>query len=62
VQGDQETAAGGLRHLALLYQGTADYLAAVLGWIQAALARAEPVLVAVPGPASAQLRQDLGEG
>ena len=62
VQGDQETAAGGVRHLALLYQGTADYLAAVLGWIQAARARAEPVLVAVPGPASARLRQDLGEG
>ena len=62
VQGDQETAAGGLRHLALLYQGPADYLVAVLGWIQAALARAEPVLVAVPGPASARLRQDLGEG
>lgn len=60
VQSDPESAAGGLRHLALLYQGTADYLAAVLGWIQAALARAEPVFVAVPGPASAQLRQDLG--
>jgi anti-sigma regulatory factor (Ser/Thr protein kinase) len=62
VQDDPETTAGGFRHLALLYQGTADYLATILDWIQAAQARAEPVFVAVPGPVSAQLRQDLSDG
>jgi anti-sigma regulatory factor (Ser/Thr protein kinase) len=43
----------------LLYRGTADYLTAVLGWIQRARAQAEPVFVAVPGPVSAQLRSHL---
>jgi hypothetical protein len=61
VKADPGTAAGGFRHLALLYQGTADYLAAVRGWIQGARARAEPVFVAVPGPVSAQLRSQLPE-
>ena len=59
---DPGTAAGGLRHLALLYRGTADYLTAVQGWIQGARARAEPVLVAVPRAVSAQVRDSLAGG
>jgi anti-sigma regulatory factor (Ser/Thr protein kinase) len=59
VKADPGTAAGGLRHLALLYRGTADYITTVVSWIQGARARAEPVLIAVPGPMAAELRNHL---
>ena len=50
---------GGFRHLALLYRGAADYLSALQGFVQGALARAEPVLVAVPQRKVSWLRQEL---
>ncbi len=47
-------------HLALLYRSSQEYLATLLAFVQAGLARAEPVLVAVPAPASDLLRDQLG--
>ncbi|MFB7266601.1 anti-sigma factor RsbA family regulatory protein [Streptomyces nojiriensis] len=53
-------ACGTFVHPALFYRGQADYLAGVGGFVRAALAADEPVLVAVPGPRLDALREDLG--
>ncbi|MFJ6483648.1 MULTISPECIES: sensor histidine kinase [unclassified Streptomyces] len=53
-------ASGAFVHPALFYRGQADYLAGVGGFVRAALAADEPVLVAVPGPLLDVLREDLG--
>ncbi|MET9692300.1 sensor histidine kinase [Streptomyces sp. NPDC006514] len=53
-------ASGAFVHPALFYRGQADYLAGVGGFVRAALAADEPVLVAVPGPRLDALRDDLG--
>jgi anti-sigma regulatory factor (Ser/Thr protein kinase) len=47
-------------HAAVLYRGTDEYLAAVLGFVGEGLERADPVLVAVPGPKAGLLRERLG--
>jgi anti-sigma regulatory factor (Ser/Thr protein kinase) len=47
-------------HAAVLYRGTGEYLDAVLGFVGAGLERADPVLVAVPGPKVGLLREQLG--
>jgi anti-sigma regulatory factor (Ser/Thr protein kinase) len=55
-----EPAAGeGFRHRALLYRGTVEYRAAVRGYLRRGLARAEPVLIAVPQRKVAWLRSEL---
>jgi anti-sigma regulatory factor (Ser/Thr protein kinase) len=62
VIADRDAAPGGFRHVALLYHDAAGYLAALRGTIHDAHARAEPVLIAVPGSAGHQLRAELGTG
>lgn len=47
-------------HAALLFRSQEHYLAEVTGFVHAALARAEPVLVAVPGFRAGPLRRALG--
>ena len=47
----------GFRHVALLAGGQEQYLAEVTGFVRAALARGEPVLVAVPAFRAGPLRQ-----
>jgi anti-sigma regulatory factor (Ser/Thr protein kinase) len=59
VIADPGTVTGELSHLALFYEGAADYLSAVRGWLEGARARAEPVFAAVPGAVSAQLQSAL---
>ncbi|MFE3556994.1 anti-sigma factor RsbA family regulatory protein [Streptomyces sp. NPDC059193] len=51
---------GAFVHPALFYRGQAEYLAGVGGFVRAALAADEPVLVAVPGPRLDVLRESLG--
>jgi anti-sigma regulatory factor (Ser/Thr protein kinase) len=51
---------GVLRHWALLYRGRQEYLAAVTGFMRAALGRGEPVLAAVPGRHIDVLERALG--
>ena len=46
-------------HAAVFYRGTDEYLDAVLGFVSGGLDRAEPVLVAVPGPRAVLLREHL---
>jgi len=48
-------------HAAVFYRSTAEYLDAVLGFVADGLERADPVLVAVPGPKVGLLREHLGE-
>lgn len=50
----------GFEHTALIYQGEAEYLAEVPRFVQAALARGEPVLLAVPDFREGPLRDALG--
>jgi len=50
-----------LEHRAVFYRGPAEYLDAVLGFVAGGLERADPVLVAVPGPKIGLLREHLGE-
>jgi hypothetical protein len=50
----------GFIHQALLYTGESDFLAGTVSFIQAALARAEPVLVAVGAHKIDRLRRRLG--
>jgi anti-sigma regulatory factor (Ser/Thr protein kinase) len=50
-----------LEHAAVFYRSTAEYLDAVLGFVTGGLERADPVLVAVPGPKVGLLRDHLGE-
>ena len=47
-------------HAAVFYRSTAEYLDAVLGFVTGGLERADPVLVAVPGPKVGLLREQLG--
>jgi anti-sigma regulatory factor (Ser/Thr protein kinase) len=47
-------------HTAVLYRGTDEYLDAVLGFVGEGLERADPVLVAVPGPKAGLLQEHLG--
>ncbi|TDU80292.1 sensor histidine kinase [Streptomyces sp. KS 21] len=54
------SAPGGFVHPALFYRGQAEYLAGVSGFVRAALAADEPVLVAVPAPRLESLRDSLG--
>lgn len=56
------TASEAFVHPALFYQGQAEYLAGVGGFVRAALAADEPVLVAVPGPRLDALRESLDVG
>ncbi|MEV0414310.1 sensor histidine kinase [Streptomyces sp. NPDC050448] len=56
------TEPGAFVHPALFYQGQAEYLAGVGGFVRTALAAGEPVLVAVPGPRLDALREGLGVG
>lgn len=56
---DSAVSGGGLHHLALLYSSTQEYLTVVLGYLRAALDRAEPTFIAVPGPTADLLRQGL---
>ncbi len=51
----------GLRHLALFYHSTADYLAYLRRFIRSGLERAEPLLIAVPGRNARLLRRDMGD-
>lgn len=51
----------GFRHAAFLYGSEAEYLAGVSEFVRAALARGEPVLVAVPGHHAPPLHAELGE-
>ncbi|WP_107488766.1 sensor histidine kinase [Streptomyces subrutilus] len=53
---------GAFVHPALFYQGQAEYLAGVGGFVRAALAADEPVLVAVPGTRLDVLRESVGAG
>ena len=55
------TLAHKFEHAAVFYHSTAEYLDAVLGFVAAGLERADPVLVAVPGPKVGLLREQLGE-
>jgi DcmR-like sensory protein len=48
-------------HAAVFYGSTAEYLDAVLDFVAGGLERADPVLVAVPGPKVGLLRDHLGE-
>jgi anti-sigma regulatory factor (Ser/Thr protein kinase) len=48
------------RHEALFYRGRDEYLAVTLPFIEAGLARGEPVLVAVPGANLDLLRAEVG--
>lgn len=50
----------GFRHEALLYRGLQDFLAATLPFIREGLAAGEPVMVAVPPPRVAAIRDALG--
>ncbi len=50
----------GLRHAALFFRNTADYLASVTTFLQAAVDRSEPVLAAVPGERVRELGRALG--
>ncbi|MFG2989248.1 anti-sigma factor RsbA family regulatory protein [Streptomyces sp. NPDC048257] len=50
---------GAFVHPALFYQGQAEYLAGVGGFVRTALEADEPVLVAVPGPRLDALRESL---
>src|SRR5436305_11836564 len=56
------TGSGGFCHNALLAGSQEQYLAGVNGFVRAALARGEPVLVAVPPFRAGPLRQRLGAG
>jgi anti-sigma regulatory factor (Ser/Thr protein kinase) len=51
-----------LSHLAVLYHGQADYVAALQGLIRGTLARDEGLLIAVPDARAEHLRTDLGAG
>ncbi|MFJ3908881.1 anti-sigma factor RsbA family regulatory protein [Streptomyces vinaceus] len=53
------TAPGDFVHPALFYQGETEYLEGVSGFVRAALAADEPVLVAVPGARLDALRESL---
>ncbi|WP_078622404.1 sensor histidine kinase [Streptomyces sp. NRRL S-244] len=53
------TAPGDFVHPAFFYRGRAEYVAGVGGFVRAALAADEPVLVAVPGPRLDVLRESL---
>ncbi|GHH79630.1 anti-sigma regulatory factor [Kitasatospora indigofera] len=55
-----ERSAGPFAHPALFYRGTTEYAAGVGGFVRAALAASEPVLVAVPGERLDLLRDSLG--
>src|SRR5215831_19573906 len=46
-------------HAAVFYRNTDEYLDAVLGFVGGGLERADPVLVAVPGPKVGLLREHL---
>ncbi|KPI02663.1 MEDS domain containing protein [Actinobacteria bacterium OV450] len=59
MNGSASTTPGDFVHPALFYQGEAEYLAGVGGFVRAALAADEPVLVAVPGPRMDALRESL---
>ena len=50
----------GLSHLAFLYRDASEYLEHVLAFVREGLARAEPVLAALPGDLGWRLRADLG--
>src|SRR5690242_1587279 len=52
----------GFRHVALLAGSQEQYLAEVTWFVRAAMARGEPVLVAVPAFRAGPLRQALGAG
>jgi anti-sigma regulatory factor (Ser/Thr protein kinase) len=49
-----------LSHAALFFRNTADYLASVTAFLQAAVERSEPVLAAVPGERVGELGRALG--
>jgi anti-sigma regulatory factor (Ser/Thr protein kinase) len=49
------------RHLALLYHGRSEYVAALTGFVQASRARGGAVFVAVPEHNAQLLRQELGD-
>ncbi|MGW7462477.1 anti-sigma factor RsbA family regulatory protein [Streptomyces sp. NPDC054797] len=53
---------GAFVHPALFYRDLDEYLTGVGGFVRAALSADEPVLVAVPGPHLAALRESLGDG
>ncbi|MCX5207972.1 sensor histidine kinase [Kitasatospora sp. NBC_00240] len=55
-----ERSTGSFAHPALFHRGSADYAAGVGGFVRAALAAPEPVLVAVPGERPDLLRGVLG--
>lgn len=52
----------GFHHLAFLYRSGQEYLATLLAFARAGIARSEPVFVAVPGPAGELLRDRLAPG
>jgi len=52
----------GFHHLAFLYRSGQEYLATLLAFARAGLARSEPVFIAVPGPAGELLRDRLAPG
>jgi anti-sigma regulatory factor (Ser/Thr protein kinase) len=54
-----QIAGGAFSHRAVYYNGSRDYLTAVLPFVRDGLADGEPVLVAIPGPAAGLLRERL---
>lgn len=58
--GQADRGAGAFRHAALLFRDESEYLAAVSSFVRTALAREEPVLLAVPGYHAGPLREVLG--
>lgn len=48
-------------HTAVLYRSTGEYLSVVLGFVSAGLERGDPVLVVVPAPKIALLREALND-
>lgn len=62
ADGVSRVRAGGFCHAALLVRSQEHYLAEVTGFVHAALARDEPVLVAVPAFRAGPLRRALGAG
>jgi anti-sigma regulatory factor (Ser/Thr protein kinase) len=57
----EHTSAPMQAHQALFYRDWDEYLAGVLGFIEPALARDEPVVIAVPDPRLSGLRAELGQ-
>ena len=61
VTGPLPAGGDGLSHLAFLYHDAGEYLDHVLAFVQAGLARTEPVFVALPGGLGARVQAAAGD-